>query len=269
MKEHFETRQPIVQGLFYPDTQKETNITIKKLLEQNPGISEYSHLVLPHGAWDFIGNYLALGFNSLEKKNYKRIIIISNVHREENNKIYIPQYRNFGIWDTTIPIDTEGIKKIDGLKGVCKTNIPHDEENSIEICLPFIKYLYPEAKIIPVLLGKTIVSLTRNLGEIVKALYNSETLIIITTNFSSYQKNPVAMDIGLKGIEATLNGKISENIELCRTNKLEICSYGSIAGVLLTLEKGDLTLLKAGLSDPGGNENQKGTYIGALGIGRK
>lgn len=262
MKEHIEIRQPIVQGLFYPEDPKALKNKIENLMDNN--ISEKfdgDSLILPHGGWDFTGDYIAKGFNSLPDKNFKRVIIISNVHREFDNTITLPEARYFLIGDKKIKVDLDAIKTImkEGKK-VVKSNIPHMEEHGIETVLPFVQNLYPEAKIVPILLGKTIVSLVRNLSNIITSIKNEDTLVIVTSNFSEYIKEDRSKEIGELGTSLVSTGKLSELIELTRTNKLQTCGAGAIASLILPGDYNEIKLLKAGVSEQTPLSSGKAAY---------
>lgn len=259
-------RQPIVEGLFYPDDPQKLKDKIANLLFDNKcERGTGNRLILPHGGWDYIGDYLALGFNSLPEKNFDKVIIISNVHREFVNNIIIPEAEYFLIAGTKIKVDLDAMKTIKKIgKKVITSNIPHMEENGIEVMLPFINHLYPKAKIIPILLGKTVVSLVRNLSNIIESLEDENTLIIVSSNFSSYEKEIYAEKSGKLGIDLTCQGKMGEMVELTRTNKLNTCGAGAIASLILLGKYRDIKILKEGLTPSTPLSGGKATYYGSL-----
>jgi len=263
---YIDIRQPIVEGLFYPDDNEELKDKISSLLLKNKcDRGSGNRLILPHGGWDYIGDYLALGFNSLPEKDFKRVIVISNVHREFVNNIIIPEAEYFLINGKKMKVDLDGIKTIKKVgKKVVQSNIPHMEENSIEVILPFVENLYPNAKLIPILLGKTVVSLVRNLSNVIEALEDENTLIIVSSNFSSYEKEAMAKKSGRLGIDLTCSGKMSEIVELTRTNKLGTCGAGAIASLILLGKYNKIKVLKEGLTPSTPLSGGKATYYGSL-----
>lgn len=266
MKEIINIRQPIVEGLFYPDDPDTLKDTIEQLLRDNPWETINSNtLILPHGGWDYTGSYIAKGFNSLPDKNFSRIIIISNVHREFSNTIYLPEATSFKICNKNIPVDKEAVNKLkEKGKKVEVSNIPHMEEHGIETILPFVSNRYPKSKIVPILLGKTIVSLVRTLSNMIKEILDEDTLIIVSSNFSEYEKESRSEEIGKKGVDLTVNGKLSELVELTRTNKLKTCGAGAISSILLLKQHKEIVVLQEGLTPQTPLSGGKATYYGAL-----
>lgn len=266
MKDYIEIRQPIVEGLFYPEDPTKLQEKIKTLLKNNSSEKFVGDcLIMPHGGWDYTGDYIAKGFNSLEKKPFKKVIIISNVHREFSNTITIPEAKYFLIGNKKMKVDLDSMKTISSIgKKVVKSNIPHMEEHGIECVLPFINYLYPEAKIVPILLGKTVVSLVRNLTNIINEIRDDDTLIIVTSNFSEYIKEDQSKEIGDMGISLVENGKLSELVELTRTNKLQICGAGAISSLILLGAHSEIKLLKSGISEQTPLSRGKAAYYGTF-----
>lgn len=266
MKESIDIRESIVEGLFYPSDPQELSKRIDELLKNNPQKRRRGdYLILPHGGWDYAGDYIASGFNALPDKLYKRAIIISNVHRELTNTVTIPVARYFRVADQKIKVDLDMIKTVERVgKKVVKSNTPHMEEHAIETVLPFLTHLYPNIKIIPILLGKTIVSLVRNVSTIIEAVKDDDTLVIVSSNFSSYEKEDRSEKFGKSGISLTLSRSPGELIEQTRTNKLQTCGAGAIASLQLLGDFDDITVLKEGLTPQTPLSGGKATYYASL-----
>lgn len=266
MKEILDVRQPLVEGLFYPDEPQMLKSRIKELLESNKSqVIDSNTLILPHGGWDYTGDYLAKGFNSLGHTKFNRVIVISNVHREFSNNIILPESKKFRITDQKIKVDKKALDIIKKRgKKVITSNIPHMEEHSIETILPFISYLYPNAEIVPILLGKTIVSLVRNLTNILNEIKDNNTLVIISSNYSSYEKEEISRTNGELGIDLTIKGKMGELVELTRINKLKTCGAGAISSAILLGDYSDVVVLKQGLSPQTPLSAGKSTYYASI-----
>ena len=261
-----QVRQPIVEGLFYPADPELLKNKITKLLADNKCKRNIGNrLIVPHGGWDYTGEYIALGFNSLPNKVFKRVIIISNVHREFCNNIILPEAEYFNITNKKLKVDLDAIKTIKKIgKKVIISNTPHMEEHGIEVVLPFINYLFPKAKIVPILLGKTIVSLVRNLSDILKEISTEDTLIITTSNFSEYEQLEQSEKLGELGVDLVCNGKMGELVELTRTNKLKTCGAGAISSLILYKDYSSINILKKGLTPQTPLSGGKATFYSTL-----
>lgn len=271
MKESVDIRESIVEGLFYPSDAEKLQIRVEELLKANPQKRrDGDYLILPHGGWDYTGDYLAAGFNALPEKSYKRAVIISNVHREFTNTVTLPVARYFRLLDKKIKVDLDAIKKVEKVgKKIVKSNTPHMEEHSIETVLPFLNYLYPDIKIVPILLGKSIVSLVRSVSTIIEQLKDDDTLVIVSSNFSSYEKESRSKEFGELGVKLTTSRNPGELIEMARTNKLQTCGAGAIASLQLLGDYSEITVLKEGLTPQTPLSGGKATYYASLILEKK
>jgi MEMO1 family protein len=109
--------------------------------------------IVPHAGWFFSGAVAAKVFKCLSSKTRPDTFILLgavHTHKPKGNSIY-----SRGSWMTPlgeVKID-EDIADIllDALAGdIIEDPDAHEGEHSIEVQLPFIKYLCPDAKIVPI-----------------------------------------------------------------------------------------------------------------------
>ena len=198
MKKHNSERGMTVDFIFYPGIKNELEERIKLLLKESKTISPPNNqetapvkaIISPHAGWTHCDRVMASAYAAVENRDIETVVILSRVHREPAKAVFLPQFKSF-----TTPL---GKLKVDQtlLTGLAENskifkidNIPHVEEHSIEVQLPFIKYLWPDAKIVPILTGKSSVSLINklaaSLSEILKEKLE-KTLFVISSSSSSY-----------------------------------------------------------------------------------
>lgn len=109
--------------------------------------------IVPHAGWIFSGAVAAKVFSCISARtNPDVFILLGAVHtwRSRGNAVYAR-----GSWETPlgeVKIDEEVASRLLDLPGgnIVEDPAAHDGEHSIEVQLPFIKYLRPEAEIVPV-----------------------------------------------------------------------------------------------------------------------
>ena len=150
--------------------------------------------IVPHAGWQYSGAVAAKVFKSIQqKKNPATFVILGAVHRWPGaNSVYAR-----GAWATplgNIEIDEDLAAKIlEGTSGwtVEEANA-HDGEHSIEVQLPFLKYMFPQAKLVPILVNPDshAILLGRRVGEILK---NSDrSAVVIGSSDLTHYGNPYA-----------------------------------------------------------------------------
>jgi MEMO1 family protein len=145
-------RQPYARQ-FYPGDCK---AQVEQFLINYTVPKEPAHAVggiVPHAGWVFSGAVAAKVFKCLSAKaSPDTFILLGAVHtwKPRGNSIY-----SRGSWATPlgeVKIDEDVAKKLlDVLAGdIIEDPDAHEGEHSLEVQLPFIKYLCPDAKIVPI-----------------------------------------------------------------------------------------------------------------------
>lgn len=149
-------REPIVDGIFYPAEQEQLRREIRRLLSESttpPGYAE--GIVAPHASLSYCGSCLAAAYRSVSGRPVRRVLILGPAYRDPEPALIVPESRGFSTPLGTIPV-IDMLKKVTANQKLplLKKDIPHLEEHCLEIQLPFIQYLFPDAGIIPVLVGE-------------------------------------------------------------------------------------------------------------------
>ncbi|MFC1555538.1 AmmeMemoRadiSam system protein B [candidate division KSB1 bacterium] len=110
--------------------------------------------IVPHAGWMYSGSVAAKVFSSFKELNQpESIILFGAVH----NSWHVKENSLFpeGAWNTPlgdVKIDSELadiiIEESNGL--IIENPSAHDGEHSLEVQLPFIKYFFPDAAIVPI-----------------------------------------------------------------------------------------------------------------------
>ena len=150
-------RKPIVAGQFYPGQQDECVDEIKQCLKEAPLNMPLPDTIVagivPHAGWTFSGPTAAIVFAAIKKKHPKvdTFVIFGAAHGYIGQP---PAVYDKGAWLTPlgeIAIDEELAGAVIESKTAISDRNAHDSEHSMEVQVPFIQYLFPDAKILPIL----------------------------------------------------------------------------------------------------------------------
>jgi AmmeMemoRadiSam system protein B len=117
---------------------------------------------------------------------------------------------------------------------LCK-DLPHLEEHCIEVQLPFIRYLFPHASIIPVLLGNSTMRNIKMLSNALQLTFSSlyaHTLFVVTANMTGYIKEEDADKETELLLSLIMEQKWKDIIEQKEKGHLSSCGAGCIASIL-------------------------------------
>jgi len=152
-----QTRKPVVAGQFYPASRQECQRQISQLLtERNieqPLPETIAAGIVPHAGWVFSGSLAAMVFSAVQQQNegVDTFVIFGAAHGYYGHE---PAVYDKGSWQSPlgqVEIDQGLAKDVLQKTSAVSDTKAHDYEHSIEVQIPFIQHLFPEAKIVPVL----------------------------------------------------------------------------------------------------------------------
>lgn len=163
------TRKPVVAGTFYPGGREECLAEVRACLEAEPlPVSVPESIVaaiVPHAGWTFSGSVAALAFRAIQQcgRAVETFVICGTAHSYFGSE---PADDDSEEWESplgNVAVD-RALRETLVRRGVVAVSpAAHRGEHSIEVQIPFIVHLFPEAKILPLTVPPTHAALV--LGE--------------------------------------------------------------------------------------------------------
>ncbi|MBN2656193.1 MAG: AmmeMemoRadiSam system protein B [Spirochaetales bacterium] len=261
-------RQAIVEGIFYPAEKEELTALVESFTQNNIR-GKSTLLYTPHAGYSAAGRLIGRAFSSASDRTISEVVIISPVHREENDMIILPRFKFFSSPLGKIPVNMKSLHLFQGEeKTIIRDDIPHLEEHAIEDQLPFIQHLFPEASILPVLMGKTTIKLAGKLASALERAYGDNrenVLFVVSGNLSTYTGKEDSLAVADRALSLFSRGDWRSIIEGSRAGEIEACGAGALSAVLKFLGK-PLSMDVLDRFESVGKESEKGKTVayGAL-----
>lgn len=196
-------------GSWYPARSKECEKEINNFLKE-PGLktslkSDLTGGIVPHAGWFFSGSIACNVIHSLKEEKEPDLFLIFGMHLHHGSPSYIMEQ---GAWETPfgdIQIETELAGELTK-RFAFKIETPEDfsPDNTIELQLPFIKYFFKDAKIVPIgappvnkslEIGKSAAEISADLGLKVKVIGSTDlTHYGYNYGFTPRGTGPAALD---------------------------------------------------------------------------
>ncbi|MDH4232704.1 MAG: AmmeMemoRadiSam system protein B [Nitrospirota bacterium] len=183
------TRQPYARQFYPGDCKAQIEHFLKDYAVPEEPAKAVGGIV-PHAGWVFSGAVAAKVFKCLSVKAVPdTFILLGAVHtwKPRGNSIY-----SRGSWTTPlgdVKVDEDAAEKLlDALAGdVIEDPDAHEGEHSLEVQLPFIKYLCPDAKIVPIAIPPDeITHITgKKIGEAASQM-GKKIVVVGTTDLTHY-----------------------------------------------------------------------------------
>jgi hypothetical protein len=245
-------REPIVAGQFYPADGDECRTQLSECLRPGPiTIDADARLVgglVPHAGWSYSGAVAGKVFAALASlRSPKVVILFGGVHRFRGRQAAM--FGN-GRWETpigSVTVDERLSERILGHTNLIISDpYAHEQEHSIEVQVPFVKQVFPEAKIVPIMVPpvNTADEVGEAVGRTLRA-YEYDALIVGTTDLTHYgpRYGFAPQGIGAEGIQWAKAENDTRFIDLVCSMKMRrlvieaeerknACSSGAAAATL-------------------------------------
>lgn len=186
-------RKPAVAGQFYGGTRDQCLAEIEECLPlrdlnmelPNPIVAA----IVPHAGWVFSGELAATAFKAIQQVNQEvdTFVIFGAAHRYFGGGAVV---YDEGTWETPlgqVQIDADLAGQIVEKGGLADPEA-HRSEHSIEVQVPFIQHLFPNAQIVPILVPVEDFNpvFGTHVGQLIHAQKNKKVVCIASTDLTHY-----------------------------------------------------------------------------------
>jgi AmmeMemoRadiSam system protein B len=233
-------RQPVVAGQFYAGNATQLRSDMAKLLPHHGRtLRSVTGIVAPHAGHIYSGSIAAKIFSVIDLP--ERILILGPNHQGVGAGVALyPE----GEWITPLgPIQINS-----RLNSFLKQHVPllqedavaHNSEHSLEVLIPFIQYLRPDATISAICLGHGDFDAVRSIGEGITAAlraYGREVLIIASSDMTHYESADSARRKDGHAVDKMLNLNPEGLLQVCKNDRITMCGVIP-AAVMLVAARG-------------------------------
>jgi len=247
-----------VAGRFYPANAKE----IEKLFfgyqvywkNKIPEAESVGAIVAPHAGYEYSGRAAWLAWKVLQQGNFKTIAVLAPSHYYPLPGFAVPDFEYFATPLGNVPVHTKAVKELAKLPGAVHQNIFFEREHSLEVQLPFLKNMFPEANLIPVIMGKCT---PEEAAAVLENLLSREsTGIVVSSDLSHFHKYEKTKKIDAETadyIEHYSYGQITGD---------RACGYVPLRGLLKSAEAKQMQAVRLALYNSGDETGNRERVVG-------
>lgn len=187
MRSRMSERESRFAGMFFPDDRRvlahEVNAHLagaRAAVAAGPAAPRA--IVSAHAGYAYSGRFAGLSFSAVGWQP-QRVVILSPSHRYGFSGIAFPSHEVFATPLGPLAIDREACSTLAAAGLAHEDDAAHDNEHGIETQLPFIRTLWPEARIVPLVCGAVP---ERQVAAAIDALDQPGTLVVISSDLSHF-----------------------------------------------------------------------------------
>jgi AmmeMemoRadiSam system protein B len=241
-------------GTWYPGMESDCRRAIEAFSSESVSCTQKGIMggIVPHAGWYYSGQIAFNVIKCLKDAVSPDAIVIFGRHLHPGSPAYIMKE---GFWSTplgNLEIDADFAEILTSeFKFTIETDTRYEQDNTVELQLPFIKYLFPDVKILPIGVPPKAASI--RIGERVAEIADEikrRVYVIGSTDLTHYGYNygNTPMGTGKKAVDWVKNENDKRMIELILKMDPEgviseslansnACCSGAVAAAVAALKK--------------------------------
>ncbi|MFH1715205.1 MAG: AmmeMemoRadiSam system protein B [Elusimicrobiota bacterium] len=234
-----EIRKPAQAGRFYPGRKDELQKLLKEYTSYDKNKITAKGILCPHAGYMYSGKTAGMVYGRINIPDTVVVIGPNHTGLGEDISVYPA-----GGWETPIgnlEINEEFINELtDSLNIIIKDKKAHEHEHSIEVQLPFIKYLNKNAKIVPICVMQYSASICKDIGEAIAITANNlgrEILVVASSDMTHYETQSIAEKNDRLVLDKILKLDPREMLEVVNEQGISMCGAGPCAIMMYAAKK--------------------------------
>jgi len=227
-------RSPSVAGYFYPGTAAELKNTLAKYMDKTVPKEEAIGLLVPHAGYQYSGAVAGATISRIIVKD--TVIIMGPTHSGQGAPFSVmPE----GTWQTplgNVEVDSELARKIISHSKYAEEDyLAHREEHAVEVQIPFLQYIKPDVKIVPMILSEAPLEVFREIGHaIAQAIKETkkEVVILASGDMTHYESAAAAKEKDMKAVDAMLALDEAEFTRRYNNLHITMCAHGPVTTLI-------------------------------------
>ncbi len=240
LKESIMKRKSYVAGYFYPSETQELKDMVSDFIDSDAEKKDAVAVISPHAGLIYSGQVAGSVFSSVHIPD--TVVLIGPSHGYMTSKATVMLQ---GSWETPfgdIAVDNQLANDITTrVPWIKEDSEAHDREHSLEVQLPFLKFLNPGFAMVPILisyyadypdlenLGKAIAAGIKNFGQ--------KVLIVASTDMSHQVDQETAKKKDFLAIDEILELRPKNLYDVVRENNISMCGFQSSSTTLVAAKE--------------------------------
>jgi AmmeMemoRadiSam system protein B len=250
-------REPAVAGSFYPKSAEALSRTVDKLLSAavvKEG-TDRCGVIAPHAGYAYSGSVAARAFASVRRLHgqFERAIVIGPAHFIPFRGIAAPVGAAFITPLGEVPVDVAAIEALSNERLIAINDEPHAPEHAIEVELPFLKSIFGNLPILPLLCGSTT---AEAVAAAIAPIWTNDTLLVVSSDLSHFESYRDATQHDQRTAAAI------EALDEAAIKPSDACGHFAIRGALRVAVQRGLKVERFALCNSGDTAGDRRSVVG-------
>lgn len=245
-------REPAVAGTFYPADHAALRAQVEAMLREAPRPARAAKAIIaPHAGYVYSGPVAASAFAALgDMRRVRRVVLVGPAHRVALRGVASPGADILSTPLGDVLVDRGSLDRA----GVPEDERAHTEEHCLEVELPFLQIVAPDAHVIPLVAGP---GSAGEVARVLDALWDGDdTRVVVSSDLSHYLPYDRAREVDRETAEAILA------LDADALSGERACGHAAVAGLLDVAKRRGLTAELLDLRSSGDTRGSRSEVVG-------
>jgi MEMO1 family protein len=235
-------RPPAIAGTFYPADPAGLRAAVEKFVRATPSEGPVPKAIIaPHAGYVYSGACAGAAYARLlpDQAQITRIVLLGPCHRVAVRGLATS---SADYWKTPLgamPLDRGVLAGLSDLPQVATHDGTHQQEHSLEVHLPFLQVCFPQANLMPFVVGQA--SAEEVAGVLERLWGGPETRIVISTDLSHF------LDYDACNALDTRTAQAVEALDYAAIGRDQACGRIPMSGLLHLAKQRGMRIERVGL----------------------
>jgi AmmeMemoRadiSam system protein B len=248
-------RRPMVAGKFYAGNETTLRAQVEWCFRHKVGpgklpqtapqrTGEIRGCVVPHAGFMYSGPVAAHSFAAIAGDGAPDVFVVIGPNHTGRGSGVAVMTDDFDIPMGKVEVDKEIARAMRG--GIIDDDASaHAFEHSIEVQLPFVKYIAPKAKLVPICMMMQDYESAKEAGKVIcEAIAGKSVVVVASTDFSHYVSAETAKRKDALAIERITALDPKGLQQVVERNDISMCGYGPVMAMMEAIQPKSARLLK-------------------------
>lgn len=162
-------------------------------------------VIAPHAGYRYSGRTAGVAYAALRRRSLDttRVVLVGPAHRVFFHGVALPGVEALRTPLGDMSVDAASCERLRAEPFVDDLPAAHAEEHSLEVHLPFLQRLFPQASVVPMLIGRTDREIVARALDL--AWGGDETVVVISTDLSHFHDAATARRIDADTMDKLAN----------------------------------------------------------------
>ena len=204
-------RQPeFAQSFYESDPAKLSEALAGWLARSEPASGPVQAIVVPHAGHFYTGALIAKGLGAVRGRTYRRIVEISAVHHVSFSGAALPAEGGFDTPLGPLRVDEAAVGLLAQYPHFARRAVAFDGEHALEVIHPFLRHLWPQASLVPLLVGNADGPALEAIARALRNVLDEETLLVATTALTHFSPELAARAFPLGGGPEAIRARLAD-----------------------------------------------------------